>query len=119
MCINETIEGLALHQDPDIGPNHVLVSDMTSSLFSRPVDVSKYGVIYASSGKNLGPAGCCLVIVREDLLNQSLPQVLKLHYNVAAGFLFSLPCADGFQQQMDRTRDVWAPVRVHFSHSHP
>ncbi|CAD7698846.1 unnamed protein product [Ostreobium quekettii] len=77
VCTNETVQGLAMHEDPDVGPNRVLVSDMTSSLFSRPVDIKKYGVIYASGGKNLGPAGCCLVIVRDDLLEQSLPQVRR------------------------------------------
>eukprot|EP00892_Ulva_mutabilis_P010776 jgi/Ulvmu1/8070/UM004_0307.1 len=70
---NETIEGLEL-PDVDVG-DAVLVADMTSTLLSRPVDVSKYGVIYASGGKNLGPAGVCVVIVREDLLDKACPQV--------------------------------------------
>lgn len=75
ICGNETVSGLAFHEDPDVGPGKVLVSDMTSSLLSRRIDISKYGVIYASGGKNLGPAGVCVVIVREDLLDQKLPQV--------------------------------------------
>ena len=69
------MSGMTFHTEPEVGPSHVLVADMTSSLLSRPVDVSKYGVIYASSGKNLGPAGNCIVIVREDLIGNELPQV--------------------------------------------
>ncbi len=75
VCGNETMSGLAFHQEPSVGPGHTLVTDMTSSLLSRPVDVSKYGVIYASSGKNLGPAGVAVVIVREDLLGHEAAQV--------------------------------------------
>ena len=75
VCGNETMSGLAFHQEPCVGPDHNLVTDMTSSLLSRPVDVSKYGVIYASSGKNLGPAGVAVVIVREDLLGREAAQV--------------------------------------------
>merc|ERR1712032_1447659 len=63
-----TISGIALNADPELGPDQVLVADMTSVLLSRRVDVSKYGCIYASSGKNLGPAGIALIIVRRDLL---------------------------------------------------
>lgn len=70
---NETIEGIELG-DIDVG-KAVLVTDMTSTLLSRPVDISKYGVIYASGGKNLGPAGVCVVIVRDDLLDQASDQV--------------------------------------------
>ena len=75
ICGNETMSGMTFHTEPEVGPNRVLVADMTSSLLSRPVDVSKYGVIYASSGKNLGPAGNCIVIVRDDLIGNELPQV--------------------------------------------
>lgn len=69
------MSGMTFHTEPEVGPSHILVADMTSSLLSRPVDVSKYGVIYASSGKNLGPAGNCVVIVRDDLIGNELPQV--------------------------------------------
>ena len=50
-----------------------IVADFTSTLLSRPVDVSKYGVIYASGGKNLGPSGCVVVIVNDALLGRELP----------------------------------------------
>lgn len=69
------MSGMTFHTEPEVGPERVLIADMTSSLLSRPVDVSKYGVIYASSGKNLGPAGNCIVIVRDDLVGNELPQV--------------------------------------------
>ena len=75
VCCNETISGIAMNTDPDLGPDHVLVADMTSTLLSRPVDVSKYGCIYASSGKNLGPAGIALIIVRRDLLQYSADNI--------------------------------------------
>lgn len=75
ICGNETMSGMTFHTEPEVGASRVLVADMTSSLLSRPVDVSKYGVIYASSGKNLGPAGNCVVIVRDDLIGNELPQV--------------------------------------------
>merc|ERR1712000_620449 len=74
---NETIHGLQYHYDPDISANKdipILTCDMTSDLMSRPVDVSKYGVIFASSGKNLGPAGVCVAIVRDDLLPNAAQQ---------------------------------------------
>lgn len=66
---NETITGIEYHVDPDL-PNGSppLVADFTSTLLSRPVDFSKYGVVYASTGKNLGPSGLVVVICRKDLL---------------------------------------------------
>lgn len=69
---NETMSGLEFLTDPDVG-DKILCADMTSTLLSRPVDISKYGVIYASAGKNLGPAGATCVIVRDDLLDKALP----------------------------------------------
>lgn len=71
-CSNETIGGVQFHYTPDVG-NVPLVSDMSSDILSRPVDVSKFGLIYAGAQKNFGPSGLVLVIVREDLLGQALP----------------------------------------------
>eukprot|EP00392_Amoebophrya_sp_AT5.2_P011199 g11274.t1 len=69
VCLNETIEGLELLTDYDLGVENVpLVADATSTLFSREIDVAKYGVIFASAGKNLGPSGIAVVLVREDLI---------------------------------------------------
>lgn len=64
---NETIDGIEFHWVPELS-SATLVADMSSTLLSRPVDISKYGLIYASAQKNLGPAGLTLVIIREDLL---------------------------------------------------
>ena len=66
---NETIDGVEFHVDPTMPPDAPpLVGDFTSTLLSRPVDFSKYGVVYASTGKNLGPSGLVVVIARKDLL---------------------------------------------------
>jgi len=72
ICSNETIGGVQYHFTPDTGAVP-LVADMSSDILSRPVDVNKYGLIYAGAQKNMGPAGLTLVIVREDLIGQALP----------------------------------------------
>ncbi len=72
ICSNETIGGVEYPLPPDVGAVP-LVADMSSSILSRPVDVSKYGLIYGGAQKNIGPAGLTIVIVREDLLGQALP----------------------------------------------
>jgi phosphoserine aminotransferase len=72
ICSNETIGGVEYHWLPDTG-EVPLVADMSSNILSRPVDVSKYGLIYAGAQKNIGPAGLTLVIVRDDLIGQALP----------------------------------------------
>ena len=72
ICSNETIGGVEYHFTPDTGAVP-LVADMSSNILSRPIDVSKYGLIYAGSQKNIGPAGLTIVIVREDLLGRALP----------------------------------------------
>jgi len=66
---NETIGGVEFHWIPDVG-DVPLVADMSSTILSRPVDVSRYGVIYAGAQKNIGPAGLTVVIVRDDLIGQ-------------------------------------------------
>lgn len=72
-CANETIHGVEFQFIPET--NGVpLVCDMSSNLLSRPVDVSKYGVIFAGAQKNIGCAGVTLVIIREDLLGHALPE---------------------------------------------
>ncbi len=69
---NETIGGVEFHWVPDCG-NVPLVVDASSTLLSRPIDVSRFGVIYAGSQKNMGPAGITVVIVREDLIGAPIP----------------------------------------------
>jgi phosphoserine aminotransferase apoenzyme (EC 2.6.1.52) len=70
---NETIEGVEFAQVPEVG-KVPLVGDFSSTLLSRPLDVSRFGVIYAGAQKNIGPAGITIVIVRDDLVGQVLPQ---------------------------------------------
>jgi len=68
---NETIGGVEFHFVPELKSGAPLVADMSSTLLSRPIDVSKFGVIYGGAQKNVGPAGLTLVIVREDLLGHA------------------------------------------------
>ncbi len=78
-CPNETIDGIAIDETPDFGPEVVVTADFSSTILSAPLDVSRYGVIYAGAQKNIGPAGLTLVIVREDLLgkaHESCPSIL-------------------------------------------
>src|SRR6187431_601925 len=70
---NETIGGVEFHFVPELKSGAPLVADMSSTLLSRPIDVSKFGVIYGGAQKNVGPAGLTLVIVREDLLGHARP----------------------------------------------
>ena len=69
---NETIGGVEFNWVPETG-DVPLVADMSSNILSRPVDVPKYGLIYAGAQKNIGPAGLAIVIVREDLVGEILP----------------------------------------------
>jgi phosphoserine aminotransferase len=75
--INETINGVELHTIPEMGDVPV-VADMSSTLLSRPIDISKFGLIYAGAQKNIGPAGLTIVIVRDDLLGDVLPTTPSL-----------------------------------------
>jgi phosphoserine aminotransferase len=70
---NETIGGVEFNWVPDVDAKVPLVSDMSSSILSRPLDVTRFGLIYAGAQKNMGPAGLTIVIVREDLLGVTLP----------------------------------------------
>lgn len=69
---NETIAGVEYHWVPDAGDT-ALVADMSSTLLSRPLDVSKFGLIYAGAQKNIGPSGITVVIVRDDLIGRAQP----------------------------------------------
>ncbi len=72
ICFNNTIYGTKYNYIPDTG-NVPLVADMSSCILSEPVDVTKFGVIYAGAQKNMAPAGMTLVIVRKDLLGRARP----------------------------------------------
>ncbi len=69
---NETIRGVEFPYVPETG-SVPLVADMSSNILSRPIDVSRYGVIYAGAQKNIGPAGLTVVIIRDDLIGETLP----------------------------------------------
>lgn len=82
---NETIGGLEFHWTPDTG-DVPLVADMSSTILSRPIDVSRFGVIYAGAQKNIGPAGVTVVIVRDDLLGKTAASAPSLFdYQKQAG----------------------------------
>ncbi|MBJ7220525.1 MULTISPECIES: 3-phosphoserine/phosphohydroxythreonine transaminase [unclassified Brenneria] len=92
-CPNETIDGLAIEETPDFG-DKVVVADFSSSILSRPIDVSRYGVIYAGAQKNIGPAGLTLVIVRDDLLGKArreLPSILDYQILADNDSMFNTP----------------------------
>ena len=72
ICTNETMSGVEFDGLPEAG-NVPIVADMSSHILSRVIDVSQYGVIYGGAQKNIGPAGLCIVIVREDLLDRASP----------------------------------------------
>ena len=90
---NETIEGVAFDAVPDTG-SVPLVADMSSFILSEPIDVSKYGVIYAGAQKNIGIAGVTIVIVRDDLLgtaHNSTPSIWDWHAKAKAGSMLNTP----------------------------
>lgn len=71
ICMNNTIYGTVYHELPDTG-DVPLVADISSCILSRPIDVSKFGVLYAGAQKNMAPAGLTVVIVREDLIGHAM-----------------------------------------------
>ncbi|WXL27341.1 3-phosphoserine/phosphohydroxythreonine transaminase [Ectopseudomonas mendocina] len=90
---NETIGGLQFDWIPEVG-DVPLVTDMSSDILSRPVDVSRYGLIYAGAQKNIGPSGLVVVIVREDLLGRARSSCpTMLNYKIAAdnGSMYNTP----------------------------
>jgi phosphoserine aminotransferase len=90
---NNTLFGTEWKSEPNVG-TVPLVADTSSDMFSRPIDVSKYGLIYAGAQKNLGPSGVTLVIIREDLLARSTKALhTMLNYAVQAenGSLYNTP----------------------------
>ncbi|GIP15587.1 phosphoserine aminotransferase [Paenibacillus montaniterrae] len=90
---NETIGGVQYKAFPELG-NVPLIADMSSDILSRPVDVSKFGLIYAGAQKNLGPSGVTVVIVREDLIAESpksIPTMLRYDTHAKANSLYNTP----------------------------
>lgn len=84
LCSNETVNGVEFDGLPDTG-DVPIVADASSHILSRPIDVSRYGVIYAGAQKNIGPAGLCIVVVREDLLDVASKQTPSVfHWKIQA-----------------------------------
>ena len=78
ICENETIHGTTWHHLPDTR-GKILVADQSSMFLSRPCDVSKYGLIWAGVQKNVGPAGMAIVIIREDLIRDDVPEFVPTY----------------------------------------
>ena len=92
-CPNETVDGIAFDWLPEAG-NVPLVADMSSNILSKPIDVSKYGVIYAGAQKNIGPSGLSLVIVRDDLIGkarQSTPSIFDYALMASKDSMYNTP----------------------------
>jgi len=90
---NETIRGVEFHDIPDAGAVP-LVGDVSSTLLSRPLDVSRYALLYAGAQKNIGPSGLVVLIVREDLLERcpkDLPKILNYAEHAAQGSMLNTP----------------------------
>ena len=89
---NNTIFGTELKKDPDV--KIPLVADMSSDIFSRPVDVSKYSLIYGGAQKNLAPAGVTFVIIKEDILGKverPIPSMLDYRTHIKGESMFNTP----------------------------
>jgi phosphoserine aminotransferase len=92
ICSNETIGGVQFHDFPD--SDVPLVADMSSDILSRPVDVNRFGLIYAGAQKNIGPAGLTVVIVRKDLIGRAragTPSMLDYAVHADAGSMSNTP----------------------------
>ncbi len=90
---NNTIYGTQWKEFPETG-NVPLIADMSSDILSKPVDVSKFGLIYAGAQKNLGPSGVTVVIIRKDLLekaNKNIPTMLKYSTHADSNSLYNTP----------------------------
>ncbi len=92
-CPNETVDGLEFTDLPDT--EVPLVADLSSTILSRPIDVSRFGLIYAGAQKNIGPSGLTLVIVREDLLkraaNKAIPAIMDYALTAKNDSMFNTP----------------------------
>ena len=93
ICLNNTIYGTKFAKLPETG-NVPLVADMSSCILSEPVDVTKYGVIYAGAQKNMGPAGLTVVIIREDLIGNAMditPTMFNYQTHADNGSMYNTP----------------------------
>jgi phosphoserine aminotransferase len=95
---NNTIYGTQWRSEPQPPTGVPLIADASSDIFSRPIDVSRYGLIYAGAQKNLGPSGVVLVIIRDDLIERApkdLPTMLQYRTHAAEGSLYNTPPSFG------------------------
>jgi len=95
---NETIGGVEFDYIPETG-DVPLIADMSSTILSRPIDVSRFGMIYAGAQKNIGPAGLCIVIIREDLLGKAkdfTPAMFNYETHANAGSMYNTPATYGW-----------------------
>ena len=93
ICMNNTIYGTVYHELPDTG-DVPLVADISSCILSRPIDVSKFGVLYAGAQKNMAPAGLTVVIIREDLIGHAqdiTPTMFNYKTHADADSMFNTP----------------------------
>ncbi len=93
ICMNNTIFGTVYHDLPETG-DVPLVADASSCILSRPIDVSKFGVLYAGAQKNMAPAGVTVVIIREDLIGKTqdkTPTMLDYAAHAEAGSMYNTP----------------------------
>ena len=91
---NNTIFGTQYQEFPKVAGNTLLVCDMSSDIFSRKIDTSKFDLIYAGAQKNMGPAGATLVIVKDEILNKtgrSIPTMLDYTTHIAKESMFNTP----------------------------
>jgi phosphoserine aminotransferase len=94
LTTNNTIYGTQWRTEPAVPAGVPLVADTSSDMYSRPIDVSKYGLIYAGAQKNLGPSGVVLVIIRDDLVEagpKTLPTMLQYRTHSAEKSLYNTP----------------------------
>lgn len=91
---NNTIFGTQFHEFPKVSKDTMLVCDMSSDIFSRKIDVSKFDLIYAGAQKNMGPAGTTLVIIKDAILNKTgrdIPTMLDYKTHIEKGSMFNTP----------------------------
>lgn len=120
---NETANGVQFHADPDCD-DVPLVADMTSEFLSRPININQYGLIYAGTQKNLGPAGLVVVIIRETLLGRARPEtprVFNYESQIEAGnrtntpLMFAIYLVDLMLEWLDAQGGLPA-IQIHNKH---
>lgn len=92
LTTNNTVQGTQFHTIPEV--NVPIIADMSSDIFSRPIDIKKYGLIYAGAQKNMGPAGTTMVIIRKDLvgkLEREIPTMLDYQTHINKDSVFNTP----------------------------